>query len=253
MRKHNLVSAAVCLCFAIPIYAAEPAALALIHVGLAAQGGETRLRALRSVQWEANGYRNELEQSERPEGPYIVQMNDITEVHDLSGHRYLSRQMSALYPVARFTNTVVVSNQIAMRLASSVGAAAPPAQPPQPGTPQQVQAAQERMALSPERLLLPRLMRPTCMFFRMPHCSRFPSMSCRSCWMVHPPPFTSIPTHIFLLPSTTPGHWRMPDSGATWEMSPCGSILASGGSLKAAFTCPFNGMWRRTVYPTACL
>lgn len=160
MRKRRLVSAAVSLFIAAPLYAADPTALALVHAGLAAQGGETRLRALRSVQWEANGYRNELEQSERPEGPYIVQMNDMTELHDLTAHRYLSRQMSTLYPVARFTNTVVVSDQIAMRLASSVGAAAPPPQPPQPGTPQQVQSAQERMALSPERLLLTALDAP---------------------------------------------------------------------------------------------
>ena len=160
MQKRHLVSAAVAICFAVPMYAVDPAALALIHAGLAAQGGETELRALRSVQWEAHGYRNELEQSERPEGPYIVQMNDLTEVHDLAGHRYLSRQLSSLYPVARFTNTVVVSDQVAMRLASSIGAAAPPPQSAQPGTPQQVQAAQERMALSPERLLLTALYAP---------------------------------------------------------------------------------------------
>jgi hypothetical protein len=154
LRKCYLVSAAIYILFTARLHAADPAALALIHAGLAAEGGEAKLRALRSVQWEASGYRNELEQSERPEGPYIVQMNDLTEVHDLAGHRYLSRQTSSLYPVVRFTNTVVVSDHVAMRFTSSVGAAAPPLQPAQPGTPQQVQSAQERMALSPERLLL---------------------------------------------------------------------------------------------------
>jgi hypothetical protein len=62
--------------------------------------------------------------------------------------------------VARFTNTVVVADDVAMRLASSQGAAAPPQQAPQPGTPQQVQSAHERMALSPERLLLTALDAP---------------------------------------------------------------------------------------------
>jgi len=160
LRKCHLVSAVLYLLCNARLYAADPAALALIHTGLAAQGGEMKLRTIHSVQWEASGYRNELEQSERPEGPYIVQMNDLTEIHDLAGHRYLSRQLSSLYPVDRFTNTVVVSDQIAMRLTSSLGAAAPPPQPAQPGTPQQVQAARERMALSPERLLLTALDAP---------------------------------------------------------------------------------------------
>lgn len=112
------------------------------------------------MQWDASGYRNELEQSERPEGPYVVQMNDTTEVHDLAGQRYLNRQKASLYPVAQFTNTVVVADHIGMRLVASEGSAAPPQQAPQPGTPQQVQVAQERMALSPERLLLTALDAP---------------------------------------------------------------------------------------------
>ena len=87
-------------------------------------------------------------------------MNEIAEVHDFAGHRYLNRQQSSLYPVARFTNTVVVADAVAMRLVSSQGAAGPPQQAPQPGTPQQVQSAQERMALSPERLLLTALDAP---------------------------------------------------------------------------------------------
>ncbi|NYF89752.1 hypothetical protein RBB79_09360 [Tunturiibacter empetritectus] len=160
MLKRNFVSSAILLLFAVRLYASDSAALTLIHAGLTAQGGEAKLRALRSVQWEANGYRNELEQSERPEGPYIVQMNELTEIHDLAAHRYLNRQVSSLYPVARFTNSVVVANYVAMRLVSSQGAAAPPQQTAQPGTPQQVQSAQERMALSPERLLLTALDAP---------------------------------------------------------------------------------------------
>jgi hypothetical protein len=52
--------------------ASNPSAAALLHQALSAQGGEQKLRALKSVQWEASGYRNELEESERPEGPYIT-------------------------------------------------------------------------------------------------------------------------------------------------------------------------------------
>lgn len=160
MRKRFHASFAVALLSATRLYAADPAAVALVHAGLSAQGGEAKLRALHSVQWQASGYRNELEQSERPEGPYIVQMNEISETHDFAGRRYLNRQVSTLYPVSRFSNTVVVADHIAMRSASSIGAAGPPLQNAQPGTPQQVQSAEERMALSPERLLLTALDAP---------------------------------------------------------------------------------------------
>jgi hypothetical protein len=49
---------------------------------------------------------------------------------------------------------VVVADNVPMRVLSSPSQAGPPQQTAQPGTMQQVQAAQERMALSPERLLL---------------------------------------------------------------------------------------------------
>jgi hypothetical protein len=141
-------------------HGAVPNAKDLVRAALEAQGGEQTLRALTSVQWEASGYRNELEQSERPEGPYIVQMNDIFEVHDVKARRYRYQQTSSLYPVARFTSVAVVADHIGMRAVSSTSPAGPTAQAAQPGTLQQVQAAEERMALSPERLLLTALDSP---------------------------------------------------------------------------------------------
>jgi hypothetical protein len=143
-----------------PANAAVPNAKKLVHAALDAQGGEQNLRALSSVQWEASGFRNELEQSERPEGPYIVQMNEISEIHDVKAHRYRYQQTSSLYPVARFTTEVVVADHVAMRKVSSLSSAGPPTQVAQPGTLQQVEAAEERMALSPERLLLTALESP---------------------------------------------------------------------------------------------
>jgi hypothetical protein len=135
------------------VYASVPEAKDFVRDSLTAQGGEQALRSLKSVQWEAVGYRNELEQSERPEGPYTVQMNDISEVHDLSAYRYRYQQTSAVYPVARFTTVAVVAEQVAMRGVLS-SASAGSQQTALPGTVEQVQAANERMALSPERLLL---------------------------------------------------------------------------------------------------
>jgi hypothetical protein len=103
MRMKYLTLPLLTICAVASAQGAVPNAKDLVRAALDAQGGEQTLRALTSVQWEASGYRNELEQSERPEGPYIVQMNDISEIHDVKSHRYRYQQTSSLYPVARFT------------------------------------------------------------------------------------------------------------------------------------------------------
>ncbi len=132
-------------CLAIPALAADQAAISLLHKALEAQGGETKLRALRSVQWEASGYRNELEESERPEGPYITEFDTVSEIDDLAGQRYRNVTEAEVYPVFKSSTGYVVNKNVAMQLAGNQQAAS---------TPQQVQFAQERIALSPERLLL---------------------------------------------------------------------------------------------------
>jgi hypothetical protein len=48
-------------------------AASLLRQSLEAQGGEQKLRAIKTVQWDAFGYRNEVEESERPEGPYVTE------------------------------------------------------------------------------------------------------------------------------------------------------------------------------------
>jgi hypothetical protein len=42
-------------------YSIAPSAAAVLHQALAAQGGEQALRVLKSVTWEASGYRNMVE------------------------------------------------------------------------------------------------------------------------------------------------------------------------------------------------
>lgn len=118
---------------------------ALLHQSLQAQGGEQALRSIQTIQWEASGYRNLLEQSVRPEGPYFVDFLSITEVHDIAGQRFRSSREGTMYPVYRSTSVTVVDHDVAM-LSSGGHTAA--------GMPPQVQLAHERMALSPERLLL---------------------------------------------------------------------------------------------------
>ncbi|MEP7005344.1 MAG: hypothetical protein ABI810_05140 [Sphingomonas bacterium] len=125
--------------------AADPAATSLLHQALAAQGGEARLRAVGALRWTAVGYRNMLEQSERPEGPYIVEYQTLSEIHDQKGGRLRSVTDSAIYPVARYSSGYVTDGTAAMRLAGEVR---------RPGSPEMITLSRETLALSPERLLL---------------------------------------------------------------------------------------------------
>lgn len=127
------------------LFAADQPSQKLLHQALEAQGGEQKLRALKSVQWEASGYRNELEESERPEGPYITDFLSLSEVHDLAGNRFRNVTDTSVYPFYKSSAVLVVDGKVAMRSAGTQLLA---------GTPQQVQITEERVALSPERLLL---------------------------------------------------------------------------------------------------
>jgi hypothetical protein len=56
----------------------------LLHEGLAAMGGEQKIQALSTIHLEASVIRSMLEQSERPEGPYILENNQVEEWRDLA-------------------------------------------------------------------------------------------------------------------------------------------------------------------------
>ena len=182
-------------------------AKAILHLALDAQGGERKLREIRSVQWEAVGYRNELEQSERPEGPYITDFLSISETDDFEHNRYRNRAETNVYPFYKSTVTTVVDGPIAMRSGGSAFAAS---------TPQQVQLAHERMALAPERILLTAL---DAADLHMEADSILQSI------LQEVVVFTldGAPVRIFLNPiptcrppSITPAHWHAPGSGLIW-------------------------------------
>ena len=158
---HRLFVSAVLLSFAstIACTAMQPAASAptdaaavpdarckaLLHQALEMQGGEAKLRALTSVQWEAHGYRHLVEQSERPEGPYVDDFLHVTEIHDLRDGRFRSSVEGAVYPADQESSTIVVNGDVAMQSLSGHD---------YPGTSELVLIAHERVALSPEHLLL---------------------------------------------------------------------------------------------------
>jgi hypothetical protein len=126
-------------------YGADRKSTALFHQAIQAQGGEQTLRALKNVQWEAFGYRNELEESERPEGPYITEFDTLTEVHDFAGNRYRNVTDGVVYPVFKSSSGSVADGNVVMRVSGTTQST---------GTPQQLEVIRECEALSPERLLV---------------------------------------------------------------------------------------------------
>jgi hypothetical protein len=149
---NRLALLAVCVSF-VPTLRAQmaeikPGAEALLHQALEAQGGEAKLRALRSVTVQMEGYRNMLEESERPEGPFLAEFHKISEVRDHEHSRMSTIDEIRDAPLSAFEQGGVLNGTISMRLSG--------ARPEDkfPGTPQQAQLLREQMALAPERLLL---------------------------------------------------------------------------------------------------
>jgi hypothetical protein len=126
-------------------HAADQRTTALLHQALDAQGGEEKLRALKSVQWEAAGYRSMVEQSERPEGPYVTQFFTTSEIHDFQHDRYRSDTESSVYPTWKFNTSSAFSGGVVMLGTGDRSTA---------GNPEVARQIRERMALEPERLLV---------------------------------------------------------------------------------------------------
>jgi hypothetical protein len=125
--------------------AVDQQASAVLHEAINAQGGEQALRALRSVQFDAMGYRNMVEQSERPEGPYVTEFDRIAELHDLAAGRFRRTVSSQVVPFPETSDTLVFANGVGMRQTGENKSAA---------SLNLLQQMQESLLLSPERVLL---------------------------------------------------------------------------------------------------
>jgi glyoxylase-like metal-dependent hydrolase (beta-lactamase superfamily II) len=116
----------------------------LLHSALAAMGGEQRIRELKTLHLNMMGHRNLLEQSERPEGPYIVEYEEIDEWRDLE-HGSRLQEINSRNALEESSMTVIVSAGAA---AQKVG------DRESPGSDELLQTANDALALGPERVLL---------------------------------------------------------------------------------------------------
>jgi len=136
-----------------PAAAADKEATDLIQYAIEAMVGEQRLRAIGSISFKGIGHRYMLEQSERPEGPWLLDYFQISEWRDFQNGRL--RQVTEsrgcnsteCWKSAEWTgpSTLIVADHTAASIRSGVTSA---------GRAGSVQLAEESLALSPERVLL---------------------------------------------------------------------------------------------------
>ncbi|HYA97136.1 MAG TPA: MBL fold metallo-hydrolase, partial [Methylomirabilota bacterium] len=141
-----------------PRASAADNARALVRAAIAAMGGEERLRAVHAVALKAIGHRYMLEQSERPEGPWLIDYYQISETRDLDRGRLRQERQSRgcgsteCWKSAEWdSSTIVVSGHAAASLNNGKF---------QPARASTLQAAEESLALGPERVLLLALAAP---------------------------------------------------------------------------------------------
>jgi hypothetical protein len=115
-----------------------------VETAVARMGGEAALRSLATLRIESVGYRNLLEQSERPEGPWIPQIERTTELWDTPRGRWQETTEAKVGDDA-FTLQTVVDGDVAERKFGDRFL------PSGRGT---ILEAREWMALSPQGVLL---------------------------------------------------------------------------------------------------
>jgi hypothetical protein len=108
-------------------------------------GGQENLRTLATVRFSAVGHRNLLEQSERPEGPYIVEYDQIFELRDLEQGKWKRTTEMTVMMQPKFKISTTTSGAVAAREINGQTSA---------GSRGDLQQAEETLEFGPERILL---------------------------------------------------------------------------------------------------
>lgn len=126
--------------------ASNEKAAVLVRTALEAMGGESKVRALKSIKIEGIGHVYAVEQSERPEGPFIVTYQQIKELRDLSKQRLVQTRETKQFQVPswRSVNLIVADGFVFFEAGGRTS----------PGNVVQIEDAKKQFALAPERILL---------------------------------------------------------------------------------------------------
>lgn len=108
-------------------------------------GGEPALKAVRSVKVDGMGHLFAVEQSERPEGPYLLTYQQFSEIRDHERSRLWRKQEQRNWSIANWMGPTLIAADgvVALQFNGRWG----------PHLPQQLEMAKEDLELSPERLL----------------------------------------------------------------------------------------------------
>src|ERR1041385_2298910 len=142
MKLRVLIFSVLIAAAAWPQQAVQSSAADLLHSALAAMGGEEKIRALKTLHITMMGHRNLLEQSERPEGPYIIDYQDIDEWRDLE-HGSWKRQEHHRDALEDYSRTVIVSDGAAVEKAGDKEI---------PGSDEQLENANDALTMGPESI-----------------------------------------------------------------------------------------------------
>lgn len=131
----------------LPLFAQPVQPAGVIAQAIAAMGGEARLTSLHSLTLDTIGHAFALEQSERPEGPWLTVYQQTLEVRDLEHQRRWVQTQHRDWSSPQW------SKPLAMVTAGGM-AARTDGQRWAPATPADLHNSEEMLALAPERLLL---------------------------------------------------------------------------------------------------
>jgi len=137
---------------AVPLAARMDGRDIVLHA-LAAMGGEDRLRAIHVVVLKGIGHHQALEQSERPEGPWVEAYEQVTEVRDFDHGRLRDDIEARGYETADVLTSAAWTRRATM-IDGGLAFDVTNEQHPAPGRGRDVQGADESLAFGPERLLL---------------------------------------------------------------------------------------------------
>ena len=118
--------------------------LAIVRKTIERMGGPTALSSLSTLRLEWVGYRNLLEQSERPEGPWIPQIERTVEIWDVRAGRWDETIEATTADETYSIRTIVADGAAARRFGETWG----------PAGVADIVEAKEWMALAPQQLLL---------------------------------------------------------------------------------------------------
>jgi hypothetical protein len=126
---------------------ADDRATALVRSAIEKMGGEGNLRSLQGVQIEKIGHTYSVEQSERPEGPWLVNYDQVIELRDYANQRLRRATQTRSFQAPQWRPAIVLKvadGAAALQFGERSG----------PAQAIDLAEAEESLALSAERVLL---------------------------------------------------------------------------------------------------